>query len=103
MGGKLKRDTEATVSSLPDEGRRRYGPAPEKVAEEIGQQAATGSPPEVIAESVLHALTSKKPRTRYPSGAGAKRLLFMRRILPDRQFDRIILRAAGLDGRSCRN
>jgi NAD(P)-dependent dehydrogenase (short-subunit alcohol dehydrogenase family) len=103
MGGKLKRDTEATVSSLPDEGRRRYGPALEKVAEEIGQQAATGSPPEVIAESVLHALTSKKPRTRYPSGAGAKRLLFMRRILPDRQFDRIILRAAGLDGRSCRN
>jgi len=52
----------------------------------------------VIAEAVLHALTSKKPRTRYPSGAGAKRMLFMRRILPDRQFDRIILRAGGLEG-----
>jgi len=25
-------------------------------------------------------------------------MLFMRRILPDRQFDRIILRAGGLDG-----
>jgi hypothetical protein len=43
-------------------------------------------------------LTSKRPLTRYPSGAGAKRMLFMRRILPDRQFDRIILRASGLDG-----
>ena len=98
MGGKLQRDTEATLSSLPDEGRRRYGPALEKVAAEISKHAATGSPPAVIAEAVLHALTSKKPRTRYPSGAGAKRMLFMRRILPDRQFDRIILRAAGLEG-----
>jgi len=35
MGGKLQRDTEATLSSLPDEGRRRYGPALEKVAAEI--------------------------------------------------------------------
>jgi len=25
-------------------------------------------------------------------------MLFMRRILPDRQFDRIVLRAGGLDG-----
>jgi NAD(P)-dependent dehydrogenase (short-subunit alcohol dehydrogenase family) len=97
MGGKLQRDTEDAISALPDEGRRRYGPSLEKVAEEISHQAAAGSPPEVVAEDVLHALTSKKPRTRYPSGAGAKSMLFMRRILPDRQFDRIILRAGGLD------
>jgi hypothetical protein len=43
-------------------------------------------------------MTSKSPRTRYPSGAGAKRMLFMRRVLSDRQFDRIILRAGGLKG-----
>jgi NAD(P)-dependent dehydrogenase (short-subunit alcohol dehydrogenase family) len=98
MGGKLQRDTEDGIGSLPDAGRRRYGPALAKLAEEISQHAATGSPPEVIAKAVLHALTSKTPHTRYPSGAGAKRMLFMRRILPDRQFDRIILRAGGLDG-----
>jgi NAD(P)-dependent dehydrogenase (short-subunit alcohol dehydrogenase family) len=98
MGGKLQRDTEDSVSSLPDDGKRRYGPALHKVADGISQQAATGSPPEVVAEDVLHALTSKRPHTRYPSGEGAKRMLFLRRILPDRLFDRIILRAAGLDG-----
>jgi NAD(P)-dependent dehydrogenase (short-subunit alcohol dehydrogenase family) len=98
MGGKLKRDTEAALRSLPDDGRRRYGPALQKMAEEVSHQAATGSPPDVIAESVLHALTSKKPRTRYPSGVGAKRMLLLRRILPDRQFDRLILRAGGLEG-----
>ncbi len=98
MGGKLQRDTEGAVGALPDEGRRRYGPALGKLAERIGHHAATGSPPAVIAKDVLHALTSKRPRTRYPSGAGAKPMLFMRRVLPDRQFDRIILRTGGLDG-----
>jgi NAD(P)-dependent dehydrogenase (short-subunit alcohol dehydrogenase family) len=83
MGGKLQRDTECAVGSLPDDGRRRYGSALGKLAEEIGHHAA---------------LTSKRPNTRYPSGAGAKRMLFMRRILPDRSFDRIVLRAGGLDG-----
>ena len=33
MGGKLQRDTDATMSSLPDEGRRSYGPPLEAVAE----------------------------------------------------------------------
>jgi NAD(P)-dependent dehydrogenase (short-subunit alcohol dehydrogenase family) len=98
MGGKLQRDTEGAIGSLPDEGSRRYGPALAKLAHEIGQHAATGSPPEVIAKDILRALTSKTPRTRYPAGAGAKRMLFMRRVLPDRQFDRIILRAGGLKG-----
>jgi NAD(P)-dependent dehydrogenase (short-subunit alcohol dehydrogenase family) len=98
MGGKLQRDTEAALRTLPDDGRRRYRAALEKVAQEISQQAATGSPPDVVAEAVLHALTSKKPRTRYPSGSGAQRMLFMRRLLPDRQFDRIVLRAGGLEG-----
>jgi NAD(P)-dependent dehydrogenase (short-subunit alcohol dehydrogenase family) len=98
MGGKLLRDTEAAIDALPCEGRDRYGPALTKVAQNVSQHAATGSPPEVVAEAVMHALTSSKPRTRYPSGKGAKRMLFMRRILPDRRFDRIILRTGGLDG-----
>jgi NAD(P)-dependent dehydrogenase (short-subunit alcohol dehydrogenase family) len=98
MRGKLEHDTEETVRALPDEGRRRYGGQLTAVAESISKHAAHGSDPDVVAADVLHALTSAKPRTRYPSGAGAKRMLFMRRILPDRRFDRIILRAGGLDG-----
>jgi hypothetical protein len=50
----------------------------------------------VVADAVLHALTSDKPRTRYPAGEGAKRILLLRRILPDRRFDKVILKAAGL-------
>lgn len=98
MGGKLQSDTDAAIRSLPDEGRRRYGQAMAKLAETVSQHAASGSPPEVVADDVVHALTSDTPRTRYPSGAGARRMLFMRRVLPDRRFDRIVLRASGLDG-----
>jgi NAD(P)-dependent dehydrogenase (short-subunit alcohol dehydrogenase family) len=97
MGGKLQRDTADTISSLPDEGRRRYGPQLEAIAENISEHAASGSGPEVVADAVLHALTSDTPRTRYPVGEGAQRMLLMRRVLPDRRFDRIILKASGLD------
>jgi NAD(P)-dependent dehydrogenase (short-subunit alcohol dehydrogenase family) len=98
MGGKLQRDTEAAVGALPDEGRDRYAAALGKLADAISTHAATGSPPEVVADAVVHALTSDRPHTRYPAGTGAKRMLFMRRMLPDRRFDRIILRAGGLEG-----
>jgi NAD(P)-dependent dehydrogenase (short-subunit alcohol dehydrogenase family) len=98
MGGKLQSDTEAAIRALPDEGRRRYGPSLAKLADTVSQHAASGSPPEVVADAVMHALTSSRPRTRYPAGAGAKRMLLMRRLLSDRRFDRIVLRAGGLDG-----
>jgi NAD(P)-dependent dehydrogenase (short-subunit alcohol dehydrogenase family) len=97
MGGKLQRDTVAAIHALPEQGQRRYGPQLEAIAENISQHAASGSEPQVVADAVLHALTSDKPRTRYPVGEGAKRMLMLRRILPDRGFDRIILKAAGLD------
>jgi NAD(P)-dependent dehydrogenase (short-subunit alcohol dehydrogenase family) len=97
MRGKLQRDAEVTIGALPDDGRRRYGPQLTAIAESISKHAAHGSDPDVIAADVFHALTSSKPRTRYPSGAGAKRMLLMRRLLPDRRFDRVMLHASGLD------
>lgn len=96
MGGKLQRDTVDEIAALPEDGRRRYGPQMESIAESISEHAASGSRPEVVADAVLHALTSDKPRTRYPAGEGAKRILLLRRILPDRRFDKVILKAAGL-------
>jgi len=100
MREKLEHETAETIRALPEQGRRRYGGQLTAVAESISTHAAHGSHPDVVAADVLHAMTSAKPRTRYPSGAGAKRMLFMRRILPDRRFDRIILRAGGLAGQS---
>ena len=50
-----------------------------------------GSLPKVVAETILKAVKSKKPKTRYATGSGATVVLFMRRILSDRLFDKIML------------
>ncbi|MHA7221551.1 oxidoreductase [Arthrobacter sp. RHLT1-20] len=46
--------------------------------------------PDVIADAIVHAATSPKPRTRYPVGKGARGILLLRRLLPDRVFDVVI-------------
>ena len=48
------------------------------------------SPPEVVAATVSRALKARRPRTRYPSGGGARPILLMRKILSDRLFDRLL-------------
>jgi hypothetical protein len=93
---RLERDTKAWLDALPEDGRARYGRALQAMAISIGQHAAHGSAPDVVARAVVHTLTSRRPRTRYPVAAGAKRLLFMRRALPDRVLDRMVMRTVGL-------
>ncbi len=51
----------------------------------------TSSEPAVIAAAVLQAATSARPRTRYPAGSGARAILTLRRILPDRLFDPVVM------------
>ena len=54
------------------------------------------SPPSVIADTVEKIVTARKPRTRYVVGFAAKPLVTLRRILPDRAFDRVISAALGV-------
>lgn len=58
--------------------------------------ARQGSPPEVIARAVVHALTARRPRTRYPAGGKAKLLTTLARMLPDCALDQLFLRMLGL-------
>ena len=53
------------------------------------------SPPIVIAYTVEKIVTARKPRTRYVVGFAAKPLVTLRRILPDRAFDRLISAGQG--------
>jgi NAD(P)-dependent dehydrogenase (short-subunit alcohol dehydrogenase family) len=62
------------------------------VAKVLGSSAenpSLGSSPDVIARAVAKAVTSRRPRTRYVVGRGAKPMLFARRHLSDRGFDRL--------------
>jgi len=47
--------------------------------------------PEVITKLVKYAIETKKPKTRYSGGYMAKPALFMRWLLPDRMFDKMLL------------
>ncbi|MEV4600593.1 oxidoreductase [Amycolatopsis sp. NPDC049253] len=58
-----------------------------------GINARLMSQPSVIAKTVAKAATARRPRTRYAAGFGAKPLIFLRRVLPDRAFDTLIMRA----------
>lgn len=51
------------------------------------------SPPSVIANTILEAVTASRPRTRYIVGYAARPLLFLRGWLSDKMFDRVIKRA----------
>ncbi len=50
-----------------------------------------GSEPIVIAKTILKAITSNNPKTRYVTGGGAKLILFMRKILSDKLFDKVFM------------
>lgn len=50
----------------------------------------SSSPPSVVAATVSKAIRAKNPRTRYPVGKLARPLLFARKWLGDRVFDRLI-------------
>ena len=50
----------------------------------------SGSPPSVIANLILKALRAKRPKARYAAGQYARPLLFLRWLLSDQMFDRII-------------
>jgi NAD(P)-dependent dehydrogenase (short-subunit alcohol dehydrogenase family) len=100
MPGKLEQDTDAWLRQLPKQARDTYGRQLTAMAARVSREATTGTAPEVVAGAVAHALTSRRPRIRYPVGAGAKRLLTLHRVLTDRWMDRVIGHATGYSARS---
>jgi short-subunit dehydrogenase len=58
------------------------------------------SPPELVGKTIAKAVTSRRPKTRYAVGYGAKPMIFMHSVLPDRTFDAIIRRATGVPNKA---
>ena len=49
-----------------------------------------GSPPSVIADTILKAVQARRPRTRYAAGQYAKPVLLLRKLITDRMYDRLL-------------
>ncbi|WP_346349928.1 oxidoreductase [Lactococcus petauri] len=73
-----------------------YEVAALKAAEGMKKQYSGNmmSNPLVISKAISKAVNSKKPRTHYLIGFGAKPIVFMHTILPTRVFDWIMMRAS---------
>ncbi|MDQ4143678.1 MAG: SDR family oxidoreductase [Actinomycetota bacterium] len=85
-----------SVAALPEEGRRRYLRTLQK-ARELGKKTGErGIPPERVADRVVHALTSSRPRFRYLVGNDAKAQAYVGPLVPTFAKDRAFKRVLGL-------
>jgi NAD(P)-dependent dehydrogenase (short-subunit alcohol dehydrogenase family) len=92
MGGKLHRDVHTAMSAMSDDRAGRYRALIRGVEASIADGAERGAPPELVAAAVTHALTSHRPKIRYPVGPMAGRMTFLARVLPDRWLDVVLRR-----------
>jgi NAD(P)-dependent dehydrogenase (short-subunit alcohol dehydrogenase family) len=88
------REIDALVERAP-ETEQLYGKQVAAMRKVSKSLAARGIPPEKVARAIEHALTARRPRTRYLVGIDAKFQARARRLIPTRVFDRIVARAAG--------
>ena len=58
--------------------------------QQLGERRNGHSPPSVIADTILKAISADRPKTRYVAGKMGKPMLFARRWLSDRAFDRLV-------------
>lgn len=84
---------DSLMSEWPAEAEALYGKLIAAVRAEAERIPERGLPPRAVAEAVEHALTARRPKTRYLVGRDAKGRALIARFLPDRVFDRLIARA----------
>ena len=75
-----------------------YAPQGNAVADSLSSESTQrrSSPPELIANTIGKAVTARRPKARYAVGYGAKPMIFLHDVLPERAFDAFIRRAVGV-------
>lgn len=75
------------LDTMSEEQRNLYGATIDKLAAKAASRPGSGV--HLVVNAVEHALTSRRPKTRYPIGRSAQVISRLRRILPDRALDRL--------------
>lgn len=88
-------------AALPPEGHALYGKAIKALRAFAEITASKGIPPVEVAKAVTHALTAKKPKTRYLVGDNQTRIqAIIAKVVPDRVRDGLIERQLKLPKRA---
>jgi NAD(P)-dependent dehydrogenase (short-subunit alcohol dehydrogenase family) len=80
------------LADAPPEVEQVYGPTIAAIRAQAVKSAEEAIPPEDVAKAVEHALTARRPRTRYVVGRDAKMRIRAAALLPDRAFDALVAR-----------
>jgi len=78
--------------NFPPEAFELYGPMIEAFRTETEKAAGAGVGPDAVVRAVEHALTAKKPKTRYLVGRNVRLQIFFKKVLPDSLFDWFVSR-----------
>jgi len=89
-------EVEAIAGRAPDGHADLYGEAIAAYREVARKTGARGIPPERVAAKIEHALSARRPRTRYLVGADARGQALAAKLLPDRLLDWVVARATGM-------
>ena len=87
---------ETLRAQLPAEALQLYGPSLHAALAGIKREAAKAVSTEVVVKAVAHALTARRPRTRYVVGANSGLAINFARAVPDRWRDALIARQLGM-------
>ncbi len=87
---------EAERLTIPPQLEQQYGAVAQKLDKVLEETGRRGIPPEDVAETIEKALTASRMPSRVLVGRDAKMMFAVRRVLPDRVFDRIVRSRLGL-------
>lgn len=62
------------------------------VLSEVEKSAKNASDPKEVVDLLLHVIEAKRPKLRYLVGKGMKTLLFLKRYIPERWFERMVVK-----------
>ncbi|MBN1589683.1 MAG: SDR family oxidoreductase [Pirellulales bacterium] len=93
---KAKTSARRLADTLSPEMMRFYGEEIETFEQVADEFATAAMPVDRVVDAVVHALTARRPRTRYPLGLSARLSIRLLPLVPDRIRDWIVCRAIGL-------
>jgi NAD(P)-dependent dehydrogenase (short-subunit alcohol dehydrogenase family) len=83
---------DARAETMLPEMKELYGERMEQLKKRARKMGDTAAPPEEVARAIHHALTAKRPRTRYLVGRDARLTARLVWLLPDRVLDTLLAR-----------
>jgi NAD(P)-dependent dehydrogenase (short-subunit alcohol dehydrogenase family) len=93
---KARRQSQETIQNLSEQARAQYGSVIEAANALIERNERSAVPALDVARAVEHALTAKRPKTRYVIGSQARAGAVLKSVLPDRWLDAALKKSLGL-------